>query len=54
MTIDKIRKILIRKEGNRTEYQASPTTIWLASEQKKNISQAMPFGWALLRFEKLI
>jgi CRISPR-associated protein Csm5 len=54
MTIDKIRKILIRKEGGRTEYQASPTTIWLASEQKKNISQAMPFGWALLRFEKIM
>jgi CRISPR-associated protein Csm5 len=54
MTIDKIRKILIRREGGRTEYQASPTTIWLASEQKRNISQAMPFGWALLRFEKLI
>jgi CRISPR-associated protein Csm5 len=53
MTIDKIRKILIRRERDRTEYQASPTTIWLASEQKKNISQAMPFGWALLRFEKL-
>ena len=53
MTIDKIRKILIRREGDRTEYQTSPTTIWLASEQKKNISQAMPFGWALLRFEKL-
>jgi CRISPR-associated protein Csm5 len=53
MTIDKIRKILIRREGGRIEYQASPTTIWLASEQKKNISQAMPFGWALLRFEKL-
>ena len=53
MTIDKIRKILIRREGGRTEYQTSPTTIWLASEQKKNISQAMPFGWALLRFEKL-
>jgi len=54
MTIDKIRKILIRREGNRTEYQVSPTTIWLASEQKKNISQAMPFGWALLRFEKIM
>jgi len=54
MTIDKIRKILIRREGNRTEYQTSPTTIWLASEQKKNISQAMPFGWALLRFEKIM
>uniref|UniRef100_A0A7C3SN96 CRISPR system Cms protein Csm5 n=1 Tax=Dictyoglomus turgidum TaxID=513050 RepID=A0A7C3SN96_9BACT len=53
MTIDKIRKILIRREGGRTEYQASPTTIWLASEQKRNISQAMPFGWAFLRFEKL-
>jgi CRISPR-associated protein Csm5 len=53
MTIDKIRKILIRREGGRTEYQTSPTTIWLASEQKRNISQAMPFGWALLRFEKL-
>jgi CRISPR-associated protein Csm5 len=53
MTIDKIRKILIRREGGRTQYQTSPTTIWLASEQKKNISQAMPFGWALLRFEKL-
>lgn len=52
MTIDKIRKILIRRGGDRIEYQASPTTIWLASEQKKNISQAMPFGWALLRFEK--
>jgi len=53
MTIDKIRKILIRREGGRTEYQTSPTTIWLASEQKKNNSQAMPFGWVLLRFEKL-
>jgi len=54
MTLDGIRKILIKKSGNRKEYKESSTTIWLASENKNNISNAMPFGWAILYFEKIV
>ncbi|QER42721.1 type III-A CRISPR-associated RAMP protein Csm5 [Thermodesulfobacterium sp. TA1] len=54
MTIEGIRKILIKKAGGRKEYSTSPTTIWLASERKQDISNAMPFGWAILYFEKIV
>lgn len=53
MTINGIRKILVRKAGGRKEYKESPTTFWLASQSKKNLNQALPFGWAILYFEPL-
>jgi len=49
VTIEGVRNIRVRtKEGFKN--QDSPTTIWLASEEKKlsNLSRAIPFGWVML------
>jgi CRISPR-associated protein Csm5 len=54
MTINGIRKILIKKAGGRKEYKESPTTFWLASQSKNNLTQALSFGWAILYFESLL
>jgi len=52
VTIEGVRRILIRLTGNRKEYRDSPTTIWLASPKQKDISMAYPFGWAFMTIEK--
>lgn len=49
VTWEGLRRIRVRtREGFRT--MESPTTIWLASEKKRpvNLSDTMPFGWAIL------
>ncbi|MCX7988450.1 MAG: type III-A CRISPR-associated RAMP protein Csm5 [Thermodesulfovibrio sp.] len=49
VTWEGLRQIKVRtREGRRT--MESPTTIWLASKQKKpsNLTQTMPFGWTVL------
>jgi len=49
VTIEGVRNIRVRtKEGFKN--QDSPTTIWLASEEKKlsNLSRAISFGWVML------
>ena len=49
VTIEGVRNIRVRtKEGFKN--QDSPTTIWLASEEKRpsSLSRAIPFGWVML------
>ncbi len=53
MTLERIRKILITKAGGRREYAESPTTFWLASKSKKDLREALPFGWAIFYFEPM-
>ncbi len=52
VTIKGVRKIPVKLPGNKKEYRDSPTTIWLASPSKRDISKAYPFGWALLTIQK--
>ncbi len=49
VTIESVRKIKIRTAKG-SIWDKTPTTIWLASQNKKpaNLSQAIPFGWVML------
>ncbi|MEM1879598.1 MAG: type III-A CRISPR-associated RAMP protein Csm5 [Desulfurococcaceae archaeon] len=50
VTIEGLRKILVKTTGGRKIIKDSATTFWVASLNKRDISQAEPFGWVVLEF----
>uniref|UniRef100_A0A832GLX5 CRISPR system Cms protein Csm5 n=1 Tax=Caldimicrobium thiodismutans TaxID=1653476 RepID=A0A832GLX5_9BACT len=50
VTIEGLRKILVKTTGGRKIIKDSATTFWVATLNKRDISQAEPFGWVVLEF----
>lgn len=42
---------IMKGKGKNSEYKSSSTTVWLAGIQEKQLSELLPFGWAILEFD---
>ncbi|HAA83649.1 MULTISPECIES: type III-A CRISPR-associated RAMP protein Csm5 [Thermodesulfobacterium] len=54
VTIEGLRKILIKGPGGRKLYKDSATTFWVASPSKEILNEALPFGWVMLYIEEVL
>ncbi|MGY4676975.1 RAMP superfamily CRISPR-associated protein [Pasteurella sp. P03HT] len=48
----KLTQIKIMKGKGKNEYKSESTTVWLAGMQEKQLSDLLPFGWAILELNQ--